>query len=114
MMKELIREWQSIVRGVQAVTQKAEKIVERLDNLEKAQGGQRLKVKTKTRKRRVPVIKAPDKASIDTVMDIIKGSVKGVDIGELKEKTGLGEREIRSIVFGLRREGKIKRLFVSK
>ena len=115
MMKELKTEWEIIVKGVKGVTQKIQKIIDKLDKLEKSQDDQMSKAKSRAKgPRRRNAKKATQAMASGTVLDIIRRNREGVDITGLKEKTGLVDKEIRGIVFNLRREGKIKRLFVSK
>ncbi len=114
MMKELKREWQTVVEALKAVTQETEEIIKKLDKLENTRVVQRVKVKPKTPKRRVPMIKVPAKASIDAVMEAIKRSREGIDTEALKKETGFDETELRIIIFNLRKQGRIRRVFVPK
>jgi predicted transcriptional regulator of viral defense system len=45
--------------------------------------------------------------NIDTVVGLIQGSAEGISTAELKEKTGLVESQIWSIVNRASKEGKI-------
>ena len=54
--------------------------------------------------------KAKTVTATDQVLNIIKRSKKGVDVPTILNKTGLGERTVRSIVFKANKEGKIKRV----
>ena len=47
--------------------------------------------------------------NIDKVIGLIKASTEGISTAELKEKTGLAERQIWSIVNRAKRAGKIKK-----
>lgn len=113
-MKELRREWQSIVKGVQALTQKTEKMVERLDQLERTQVAHMSKARAAEPRGKKAPKKETDVAASDTVLEIIKRSRGGVGIAELKKMTGLNDREIGKIVFRLRKEGQVKRVFVKQ
>ena len=114
-MGKLTMEWQSIMEGVQAVTKKTEKIVERLGKLEGAKVARMPKARVATKGPGKRAGKKPTKTTVGgTILSIIKGSVEGLDIPELKEMTGLNDREIRRIIFGLRKEGQVKRVFVSQ
>jgi len=48
--------------------------------------------------------------NIDTVVGLIQGSKEGISTAELKEKTGLAERQIWSIVNRAKKEGKIRKM----
>jgi uncharacterized Zn finger protein len=71
--------------------------------------------KQETRAKPGKAVKARDtveagKSPIDVIAGIIGRSRKGVDIAKLKQRTGLVDREIYTIVYKLKREGKIKNL----
>ena len=48
--------------------------------------------------------------NIDKVLELIQGSAEGISTAELKEKTGLAERQIWSIVNRTSKIGKIKKV----
>jgi hypothetical protein len=48
--------------------------------------------------------------NIDTVVGLIQASTEGISTAELKEKTGLTERQIWSIVNRAKKEGKIRKI----
>jgi len=112
-MESIKKEWQFIVEGVKAVTEKTEKIVDELDRLDKAVPAKNSKAAAKVPGKKAAK-KGADVAAGDSVLYIIKTNGKGVDVAELKERTGLSEKEIRRAVFRLRKEGKVKRVFVAK
>jgi hypothetical protein len=47
--------------------------------------------------------------NIDKVLELIQASTEGISTAELKEKTGLAERQIWGIVNVAKKEGKIKK-----
>jgi predicted Rossmann fold nucleotide-binding protein DprA/Smf involved in DNA uptake len=112
-MESVKKDWQSIVEGIRVVTEKTEKIVDELDRLGKAKSARKTRAPTETPQKRAAK-KGVDVVAGDSVLDIIKTNGKGVDVAELKERTGLSEKEIRRAVFRLRKEGKVKRVFVAK
>lgn len=112
-MKSIKKEWQSIVEGIRAVTEKTEKIVDEMDRFEKTDAASKSKAPTETQRKRA-VKTGADVPAGNSVLDIIKRNGKGVDVAELEERTGLSEKEIRRAVFRLRKEGKVKRVFVAK
>ena len=48
------------------------------------------------------------KTVFEKVVEIVQGSRKGVTVAAIREKTGLGETQIRNVIFRARKEGKIK------
>jgi len=48
--------------------------------------------------------------NIDTVVGLVQASTEGISTAELKEKTGLAERQIWSIVNRAKKEGKIRKM----
>ena len=111
-MESIKEEWQFIVEGVKAVTEKTEKIVDELDSLDKAAPAKNSKAAAKVPGKKAAK-KGADVAAGDVVLDAIKRNSIGVDVAELKARTGLSEKEIRRAVFRLRKEGKVKRVFVA-
>ena len=117
-MKALERNLQSVVKSLKALTQKTEKIAKILDRLEKARpvkkprGKVRVKAKPSKKRvtRKVTVKKRIKVTASDTVMGIIKGSRTGVDSATLQRQTGFNNQKIRSNVFKLTKQGKIKRV----
>ncbi len=106
-MRELKRDLQSMVKSLKALTQKTEKMAKELDRLEKAQAPKRPKAKPKPVKK--AIAKKPTRvSSSDTVLALIKRSRKGVDKATLTKKTGLKDSNIRTILYRLSKQGKIK------
>ena len=106
-MRELKRDLQSMVKSLKALTQKTEKMAKELDRLEKAQTPKRPKAKPKAAKK--TVAKKPAKLSASgTVLAIVKRSRKGVDKAALVKKTGFKGRTVESIIYRLKKQGKIK------
>jgi len=106
-MKELKRDLQSMVKSLKSLTQKTEKMAKELDKLEKAQAPK--KPKAKPRATRKAIAKKPTKVSAsDTVLAIIKRSRKGIDKAILVKKTGFKDSNIRTILYRLSKQGKIK------
>ena len=58
-------------------------------------------------KKTLPQTKKP-KTLFDTVLGIVRSSSKGVTVAAIREKTGLGETQIRNVVYRARQQGKIK------
>ena len=65
------------------------------------------------KKARKTAKKAPTQkkaTNIDTVVSLIQGAPEGISTAELKEKTGLAERQIWGIVTRASKEGKIRKM----
>ncbi len=97
----------TVAKDLKKLTQKTEKMVNRLKKLAKAQTAKKPKAKALKK----PVAKKPAKLSAsDTVLGIIKRSRKGVDKATLIKKTGFEDKKIRDITYRLSKQGKIKGL----
>jgi predicted Rossmann fold nucleotide-binding protein DprA/Smf involved in DNA uptake len=105
LMKQLKRDFQSVLNSLSALTQKTDKMIKQLEKLDKAQAAKKPKAKAVKK----AVAKKPAKMSASgTVLAIIKRSKKGVDTLALKNKTGLKDSNIRTILYRLSKQGKIK------
>jgi len=54
--------------------------------------------------------KIRDRSLFDTVVGIIKRSTKGVTAAGIREKTGLGDKQTRNIIYKAKKQGRIKSL----
>jgi len=106
-MDQIKKDLKAIAKDLKGLTQKTEKMVNRLKKLEKAQAAKKPKAKAVKK----AVAKKPAKLSAsDTVLAIIKRSRKGVDTVALRKKTGFEGRKIGDIIYRLKKQGKIKGL----
>ena len=103
-MKELKRDLQSVLKDLKALTKKTEKIAKGLDRLKQAKPVKTPKAKTVRKATR----KEKKVAAIDTVLALILKSKRGVDSATLKKKTGFKDSNIRTAIYRLRKQGKIK------
>ena len=104
-MKQLKKDVDAVVRDLNRLTQKAEKIAKKLEKLEKPQALKKPKPKAKKK----PVVKkAKRKSPGDTVLAIFKRRKKGIDVATLKKMTGLNDNSLRGVIFRLRQNGAIK------
>jgi predicted Rossmann fold nucleotide-binding protein DprA/Smf involved in DNA uptake len=135
MMKQLEKDLKAIAKDFKKLTQKTEKMITRLKKIEKAQAAKKAKPKAVrkavtrkavTRKavtRKAVTKKAVTKKAVtkkaatrkptktparDTVLAIVKSSREGLDMATLISKTGLKYNNIRTILYRLRKQGKIK------
>ncbi len=105
-MNQLKKDLKAVARDLKRLTQNIGRMIKRLEKLEKAQTAKKPKaiaVKKAISK------KATRASSSDTVLGIIKRSRKGVDTVALRKKTGFKDTNIRTILYRLRKQGKIKR-----
>jgi uncharacterized membrane protein len=70
--------------------------------------GKPKKMKKKTGPKKVPK-KVPKETLLDSVVRLIRGSEEGITTAALKEKSGLAESQIWSIVYRAEKQGKIKK-----
>ena len=103
-MKQLKKDLQAISKSLKQLTLRTEKIVKKLDKVEKPKAVKKPKAKARPKVTRKPV----KISAAATVLAIIKRSRKGVDVATLKTKTGFEGRKISDIVQRFKREGKIK------
>jgi len=91
-----------------------EKLVERMDRLEKVIKESELYGKG----RRISTLNSSTKTtsasrsaatSSNTVLEVIKRFKKGVGFSEIQERTGLGEKKLRNIIYRLHKMKKIGR-----
>ena len=67
------------------------------------------KKKRSPRKKAAPKKKASKMTATEQILKIIKRSRKGVDVPNLKTKTGFEDKKVRNIIFRASKEGKIKK-----
>jgi len=103
-MKQLKDDLQAVSKSLKQLTRKTEQMAKKMDRLEKLQS-----VKTKVKPAKKGATKKPAKSTaIDTIMEVITRSRKGVDIATLKRKTGFDNKKIYNVIDRLKRQGKIK------
>ncbi len=104
-MNQLEKDLKAVAKDLKRLTQKTEKMIKQLEKPKKAQAAKKPKAKAVKK----AVTKRPIKLSAsDTVLAIIKSSRKGVDKATLKNKTGFKDNNIRTILYRLSKQGKIK------
>ena len=117
-MKKLKKDLEAILKALNGLAQKVEKLQEQIGEETKPTKKPKAKAVKKKAVRKAPkkrvVVKktAPKKAApvtaVDTVFGIIKNSKKGIGTSALMEKTGYNQKKIANLVFKLRKQGKIK------
>ena len=130
-MKRLQRDLESVIKNLKALTQKTQKMSKELAKLDKAMAKPKAKrrpakkaarkkvARKKVARKKAARKKAPARKKVavrkrkkitatDTILNIIKLSKKGVNTATLKKKTRYNDAKVRSIVFRLKKAGKIK------
>ena len=104
-MKQLEKDLKAVAEDLKKLTQKTDKMIKQLEKPDKAQAAK----KPKAKKVEKPVAGKVEKVTAaDTVLTIIKRSRKGIDKATLTKKTGLKDTNIRTILYRLGNQGKIK------
>ncbi|MBW1706375.1 MAG: hypothetical protein JRJ86_14595 [Deltaproteobacteria bacterium] len=102
-MKQFKRDLQAVLKGLKQATERAEKLMEKVESLEKTKDVKKPSGPASSR------AKAPKKVTDgDAVLAIIRRHRKGINSAVLREKTGFEGRKIRDIVYRLKKGGKIK------
>jgi hypothetical protein len=95
---------------VKAYFQKLQKLMAQ-PPAEKSEKPSHKKVRPAGRKKAVATSdkKTSKKTHVDMVVTLVRGSAEGITTSVLKEKTGLTERQIWSIVYRAEKQGKIRK-----
>jgi len=122
-MTKLKKDLEAILKALNGLAQKVEKLQEQIGEETKPTKKSKAKAVKKKAVEKTPIKKiaakkaAPKKAvrkkakpvtAADTVLAIIKRYKKGVGNAALMEKTGYNQKKIANLVFKLRKQGKIK------
>ena len=118
-MKNLKKNLQSVNKELKAIAMKLEKIVVAIGKLDKPKVAKKPKAKVVTIKpvektvakmvaAKKPAAKKTTKTAIGTILGVIKGSKEGVNTAALKKKTGFADHKIHTIIYNLKKQGKIK------
>ncbi len=133
-MNQIKKDLKAIAKVFKGLTQKIDRMIKQLKELEKPQATKEPKPKPARSKHKIPkkapvpktpvkgktlkakpvkkaIANKPTKGSArDTVLAIIKRSRKGVDTVALRKKTGFEGRKIGDVIYRLQKQGKIKGL----
>jgi hypothetical protein len=110
-MKTVKKDLQILLKNLRNITRKSEAIAKKVDKLEKQSSAKKTKRAAKPKAKAVkrkPVKKASKTTATDEVFNAIKRNRKGIDIAQLKKKTGFADTKVRNIVFRLKKQGKVK------
>ena len=98
---------QHAVGALKTLRRQTDKLINAVDRFEKEKAAKKKKAKKPARK--APAKKATKVTDTDKVLNIIKRSKNGVDVGTLKKRTGFDEKKVRNIVTRAFSQKKIKR-----
>ena len=113
-MKKLKKQLNTIAKSLASLSKQVEKVSMQVDKLQppKKAPAKKKKVAAKKRvpaKKAVAKKKAPAKKAtvLDSVLNVIKRTRKGVNIATLREKTGLDPRQLSNALYKLTKKGVI-------
>ena len=92
-----------------------EKLIERMDRLEKAIKlsnlyGESAHTTGSKSSKAVASTSRSAESSTGTVLEVIKRFKKGIGFSEIQTRTGFGEKKLRNIIYRLHKTGKITRM----
>ena len=103
---------QAVIRELNKISKNVDRLTTALDKLEKpkaktvkAEPAKKVAVKKSAAKK---VAAKKPATAVDTVLNIINRSKKGVDSAALMKKTGFNQKKIHNIVYKLKKQGKVK------
>lgn len=101
-MKKLKDQLKNISKSLASLSNQVEKITKQVDKLQAK--------KAAPAPKKTAAKKAPDKqlTVIDTILNAIKRSRKGITIAQLKEKTDFNARQLSNVLYKLSKKGKIE------
>ena len=117
-MAILKRDLQAVKKDIVALQKKMEKLLKAYEAPAKPKTAKKpkrrvVRAKTKravTTRKTTGRRKASTTTATEQVLKIIRRSRKGVDVPQLKAKTGFNDKKVRNIVFRASKEGKIKKV----
>jgi hypothetical protein len=118
-MENLKKDLQSVLKSIQALAEKIEKIQQRLDRSNPPSSDAAATTASRVESTPEPEISSdlPKRTraqgtdpltAFDTVVNIIRRSKKGVNMDQLKAKTGFNDKKIANILYKGKRLGKIR------
>ena len=115
-MTQASNQLKSIAKHLTALSKQVEKLSKQVDKglAAKKPASKSTKAKPKAKKaapvKKVKTVKKVDKGAtvLNSVLDVIKKSRKGISIAQLKEKTDLNPRQLSNALYKLTKKGSIK------
>ncbi|MGD9083042.1 MAG: hypothetical protein PVJ50_04380 [Desulfobacterales bacterium] len=107
-MKKLKDQLKTISRSLTTLSKQVEKITKQVEKLQSKKAS--VAPKKTAAKKKVAAKKAPAKAPtvIDTILNAIKKTKKGITIAQLKEKTEFNSKQLSNALYKLTKKGKIE------
>jgi predicted Rossmann fold nucleotide-binding protein DprA/Smf involved in DNA uptake len=107
-MKKLKDQLKTISKSLTSLSKQVEKITKQVDKLQAKKAGSA--PKKIASKKKVAAKKAPAKqlTVIDTILNAIKKTKKGITIAQLKEKTQFNSKQLSNALYKLTKKGKIE------
>ncbi|MBW2591019.1 MAG: hypothetical protein JRD71_09950 [Deltaproteobacteria bacterium] len=117
-MKKLKDQLKTISSSLTSLSKQVEKIIKQVENLQPKKAAVAPK-KTAAKKKAAPKKVAPKKAApkkapakpptvIDSILNAIKKTKKGITIAQLKEKTAFNSKQLSNALYKLTKKGKIE------
>lgn len=112
-MKKLKDQLKTISSSLTSLSKQVEKItkqVEKLQSKKAAVAPKKTVVKKKVAAKKAPAEKAPAKPPtvIDSILNAIKKTKKGITIAQLKEKTEFNSKQLSNALYKLTKKGEIE------
>ncbi len=108
-MNTVKRDMQSVLKGLNLLTQRTAKLAKKMERLEKRAVAKSTKMKRTPKRAKGGVTKKMKRGdATNMVLAIINRRRKGVDTATLKMKTNFDEIKLRNIIHRLKKQGKIK------
>jgi len=102
-MKSLKKDLQAVNKEIKTLANKVKKIIVEVEKLETGKPAKKVVVK------KPAVAKKPAKLSaVATVLELIQESLEGIDTATLAKKIGFAKTKIHTIVYKLKKQGKVK------
>jgi uncharacterized protein YoxC len=107
-MKKLKDQLKTISKSLTSLSSQVEKITKQVEKLQAKKAGSG--PKKAVPKKKVPAKKAPAKGPtvIDTILNAIKKTKKGITIAQLKEKTEFNSKQLSNALYKLTKKGEIE------
>jgi predicted Rossmann fold nucleotide-binding protein DprA/Smf involved in DNA uptake len=112
-MKKITTQLKTLSKSLDAISKKVEKIIQDVEKFKapkKEAPAKKTAAKKSAGKKAAGKKAAPAQQAtmLDSVLDIIKRTKKGVTVAQLKEKTQLNARQLSNALYKLTKKGKIQ------
>ncbi|MBW2681402.1 MAG: hypothetical protein JRD01_11770 [Deltaproteobacteria bacterium] len=112
-MKKLKDQLKTISSSLSSLSKQVEKIIKQVEKLQPKKAAvapKKTAAKKKVAAKKAPAKKAPAKSPtvIDSILNAIKKTKKGITIAQLKEKTIFNSKQLSNALYKLTKKGKIE------